>query len=158
MKPFGIALLIGTWIAFLTPAWAQLAVPAFSFTDLSGEKYTQARLDPKQSALIIYFDPWCEHCNQQAEWIASRPAEFSKVQILFVTFEPEKAPIEEFRQKHFSQGNWPRMVFLQDLDFQFDTYFGYTDDSLYIYCYKPGGGKGKYFGKEQRPEVLLNFL
>ena len=121
-------------------------------------RYNSAKLNQSKSALIIYFDPWCEHCNQQAEWIAARPDAFKNVQILFVTFEPEKTPIQEFKNKYFSAAGWSNVVFLQDLDFQFETYFGYTDDPLYIYCYKPGGGKGKYFGEEQRAEVLINFL
>ncbi|MDP5172462.1 MAG: peroxiredoxin family protein [Bacteroidia bacterium] len=158
MKSLHLGLLLGLLLGTMLPAFAQLSVPSFSFTDLSGATYNSAKLNQSKSALIIYFDPWCEHCNQQAEWIAARPDAFKNVQILFVTFEPEKTPIQEFKNKYFSAAGWSNVVFLQDLDFQFETYFGYTDDPLYIYCYKPGGGKGKYFGEEQRAEVLINFL
>lgn len=158
MKISGIALTIGILIGLTFPALAQLSVPAFTFTDLEGEAYASTQLDQTQSALIIYFDPWCEHCNTQAEWISQNQADFANVQILFITFEPEQEPIIEFESKHFSGSGWSNVTFLQDLDFQFESYFGYTDDALYIYCFKPDGSKGKYFGKEQPASVLKNNL
>lgn len=158
MKISGIALTVGMLAGFVFPAMAQLAVPAFAFTDLQGEAYASTQLDQSKSALIIYFDPWCEHCNTQAEWIAQNQADFKNVQVLFITFEPEKDPIVEFKSKHFSGSGWDNVTFLQDLDFQFESYFGYTDDALYIYCFKPDGSKGKYFGKEQPASVLKNNL
>lgn len=158
MKISGIALTFGMLLGLILPAAAQLAVPAFSFTDLEGEVYASTQLDQSKSALIIYFDPWCEHCNTQAEWISEHPSDFSDVQILFITFEPEQEPIHEFKAKHFSASGWGNVKFLQDLDFQFESYFGYTDDALYIYCFKPDGSKGKYFGKEQPASVLKNNL
>lgn len=158
MKPFSIAIFLGLAIGFAGELSAQLAVPAFSFTDLDGNTYSSDKLNTSKSALIIYFDPWCEHCNQQAEWIAENQAAFKNVQILFITFEPEQDPIREFKNKHFSGTGWTNVTFLQDLDFMFESYFGYTDDPLYIYCYKPDGKKGKYFGEEQQASVLLNYL
>lgn len=158
MKISGIALTAGMLVALALPTMAQLAVPAFSFTDLEGEVYASTQLDHSKSALIIYFDPWCEHCNTQAEWIAEHQADFTDVQILFITFEPEQEPIREFKSKHFSASGWGNVKFLQDLDFMFESYFGYTDDALYIYCFKSDGSKGKYFGKEQPAEVLKNNL
>lgn len=158
MNISGITLTLALLVTFIFSAQAQLAVPAFSFTDLDGEVYASTELDQSRSALIIYFDPWCEHCNTQAEWIAEHPEEFADVQILFITFEPEKEPIHDFKSKHFSATRWSNVTFLQDLDFQFESYFGYTDDALYIYCYKADGSKGKYFGKEQPADVLKNYL
>lgn len=158
MKVTNIAVAIGFFLAGTSLMMAQLAVPEFTFTDLEGQAYTSGNLDESQSALIIYYDPWCEHCNQQAEWIATKESEFRNIQILFITFEPEQEPIRTFQEKHFSNGNWSNVVFLQDLDFMFESYFGYTDDPLYIYCYKPNGRNGKYFGEEQPAEVLLNNL
>ena len=143
-------------LLLVMPVSAQLSVPKFSFTDLNGAVYSSDKLNQSKSALIVYFDPWCEHCNQQATWIAAQREAFRNVQILFVTFEPEKQPVIDFKNRYFS--GWSNVVFLQDLDFKFEAYFGYTDDPLYIYCYKPGGGKGKYFGEEQPASILLNNL
>lgn len=158
MKLTSIAFATGLILTSTTLMMAQLAVPAFEFTDLEDHPFSNDNLDQGKSTLIIYFDPWCEHCNQQAAWIAEESSDFRDVQVLFITFEPEKEPIEAFRQQHFSSGDWSHVVFLQDLDFMFESYFGYTDDPLYIYCYKPGNRNGTYFGKEQPAEVLLNNL
>ncbi len=158
MKSSSIAFSLGLMIGLAGVAHAQLAVPTFSFTDLDGNVFRSEQLDDNRSALIIYFDPWCEHCHQQAEWISALQEGFRDVQVLFITFEPEQEPIRDFRQRHFSGSGWDNVTFLQDLDFQFETYFGYTDDPLYIYCFQPNGSEGKYFGEEQRVEVLLNYL
>lgn len=158
MKLHSIGMTLGILLLSLATAFGQLALPDFSFSDLEGNTFRASDLDQNESVLIMYFDPWCEHCNQQAEWIAERADAFRDIQVVFVSFEPELQTLKDFRSRHFSQGNWPNLYFLQDKDFQFENWFGYTDDPLYIYCFKPNGRPGKYFGEEQRPEVLLNFL
>ena len=137
---------------------AQIYVPSFYFTDLEGEGFTNASLVQDIPTMVMLFDPYCEHCDQQAEWIAGAAEELKHVQFVFVTIEPEVEPIKAFKERHFSKVDLPNLHFLQDLNFKFEDYFGYTDDAVNIYLYKPGKKQPKYFGKEQKAEVLLKYL
>ncbi|RMG56673.1 MAG: hypothetical protein D6722_26125 [Bacteroidetes bacterium] len=136
---------------------AQSAIPNFSFLTLDGEPFTQAQIDLDKPALIIRFDPYCEHCEQQAEWIAEAQEAFQHVQLIYVAFE-EVGPISEFRDRYFGEGEWPNLHFLRDENYQFEEFFGYTEEYLNVYAYKPGAKRLKYFGEEQPAEVLLKYL
>lgn len=136
----------------------KLSVPSFYFTDLEGEAFTNANLSQDKSAMIMLFDPYCDHCDHQAEWIAAAAEQFQDVQFLFVTIEPEKKPIQDFKERHFGQVSLPNLYFTQDLHFKFEDYFGYTNDAVNIYLFKPGKKQPKYFGSEQKAEILLKYL
>ena len=152
---------LAIWVTIMGSVYlaqAQSSFPAFSFKNLKGEVFTQANLDPEKPAMIMMFDPYCDHCDQQAEWIAEAADQFQETQFVFVTIEPEKHPIEDFRKRHFGEVNLPHLYFLQDLDFMFEGYFGYTDDAVNIYLFSPNRRQPKYFGKEQPVEVLKKHL
>lgn len=146
-------------ILFASSTFAQIKVPAFSFKTLEGEEFTQAQLDSKKPTMIMNYDPYCDHCNDQAEIIKKAASKFKEknVQFVFVTFIPEKEATEAFIQKHF-EGTGLNYTFLLDPNISFESYFGYTDDALNIFLYKTKGGKAKYFGEEQSAETLLNNL
>ena len=152
------ALLLSSFLVFGASLQAQIYVPSFYFTDLEGNGFTNASLVQDKSTMIMLFDPYCDHCDQQAEWIAAAAEEMKHVQFVFVTIEPEKEPIEAFKKRHFGEVDLPNLHFLQDLNFKFEDYFGYTNDAVNIYLYKPGKKQPKYFGKEQKAEVLLKYL
>ena len=142
----------------LSPLAAQQAIPNFSFFTLDNQAFTQERIDLKKPALIIRFDPYCEHCEQQAEWIAGAAASFRDMQLVFVSFIDEPEAIEAFRERYFGEGSWRHLHFLRDPDYRFEEFFGYTDDALNIYAYRPGEKRLKYFGKEQPADILLKYL
>ncbi len=146
-------LLVSTQVAF-----SQIEFPSFYFTDLDGQAFTPANLDLEKPTMIMLFDPYCDHCDHQAEWIAGAAEQFKEVQFVFVTIESEKKPILDFKERHFSEVDIPHMHFLQDLNFKFEDYFGYTDDAVNIYLFKPGKKQPKYFGSEQKAEILLKYL
>lgn len=137
---------------------AQSPIPDFQFLNLDGESFTQAQLPQDQPVFIMRFDPYCDHCDQQASWIAEAEESFKDVHMVFVSFLDEVEAIQDFQQRHFGETQLEHMYFLRDPDYQFEEYFGYTDESLVIYLYQPGKKSLKYFGKEQPAEVLLKFL
>ncbi len=148
-----IALLLG-----MTSLQAQVSFPAFSFQDLEGNTFTPAQLDASKSTMIMLFDPFCDHCEQQADWIAAAADQFTDVQFVFVTLEPEIEYIEAFKEKHFGKSGLKHLFFVQDVNVAFETYFGYTDDVVNIYLYKPGKDRPKYFGEETPAADLLKYL
>ena len=105
------------------------------------------------------YDPYCEHCNEQAEIIKKSSDLFKAkdIHFVFVTFIPEREATEEFIINHF-EGTGFNYTFLLDPDIKFEDYFGYTSDSFNIYLYKNSGDRAKYFGKEQSAETLLKNL
>lgn len=153
-----IALALLTFL-FVNSSLAQIQVPAFSFKTLEDKEFTQAQLDANKPTMIMNYDPYCDHCNEQAEIIRKAASKFKEknVQFVFVTFIPEKEATEEFIKTHF-EGTELDYTFLLDPEIQFESYFGYTDDALNIFLYKAKGGKPKYFGEEQSAETLLNNL
>ena len=137
---------------------AQMRVPAFSFTDLEGNAFTNAELDQSKPIMIMLFDPFCDHCDKQASAIAENAEQFKDVQFVFVTLEPEVSYIEDFKNRHFGESGLEHLYFLQDTDVAFEGYFGYTDDVVNIYLFHPDRKNPKYFGEEQTAEVLLKYL
>lgn len=137
---------------------AQIQLPAFEFQDLKGEAFTPAQLDANKSTFIMMFDPFCDHCQKQAEWIATAADQFQDVQFVFVTLEPEIPYIEEFKEKYFGDSGLEHLFFVQDVNVGFESYFGYTDDVVNIYLYSPDKARPKYFGEETPADVLLNYL
>lgn len=140
-------------------AQAQVSLPAFSFYDLEGDPFTYEQLDAERPVFVMMFDPYCDHCRTQAEHIANAPEKFlqKKVQFVWVTLEPEAEAIKNFREEYFSDSGLD-VHFLQDKDIRFEEFFGYTDDAINIYLFKPNGKAPKYFGKEQNASTLLNYL
>ena len=151
-------LFILTIFTLIPNSYSQIQFPAFTFTDLSGKVFQHTDLDPNKSTMIMLFDPYCHHCEQQADWIHEAEENFKDVQFVFVTIEPEKEPIIAFKEKHFENTQLEHLYFLQDLDFRFEDFFGYTDDAVNIYLYHPNKKQAKYFGSEQKTEILLKFL
>ncbi|MEO1384282.1 MAG: hypothetical protein AAFV78_13720 [Bacteroidota bacterium] len=144
-------------ICMVASVKAQVLYPEFTFYDLEGKVATSETLDRSKSTFIMQFDPYCDHCNDQAETIAKSAEQFQDVQFVFITFIPEPDAIQSFRDKHFKDTGLD-VYFFQDLDFQFETYFGYTESALSIYLYKSGKRQPKFFGKEVPAETLLNYL
>lgn len=133
-------------------------LPTFSFFDLEGQVFTNKKLNPELPTMVMLFDPYCDHCDTQASSIAEAQEKFMDIQLVFVTIEPEVDPIKAYRDRHFGESELEHVYVLQDKDFMFEGYFGYSDDAINIYLYKPGEKKPKYFGKEQEAENLLKFL
>ncbi|WNJ16499.1 redoxin domain-containing protein [Pontibacter sp. G13] len=152
-------LILFSWLVVIQLAWAQAqTLPPFSFEAMDGTPFTSANLDPQKSTFIMLFDPYCDHCDQQATYIAEAADQFEDVQFVFVTIETDNEAIQNFRDRHFADTGLEHLNFVKDTQIRFESYFGYTDDVINIYLYKPGRKQPKYFGKETEAEQLLKFL
>jgi thiol-disulfide isomerase/thioredoxin len=142
----------------LTIGSAQAQIPYFSFKDLSGKAFTRDQLKLDQPVMIMLFDPYCDHCEKQASWIAAAAGRMKHVQFVFVTLETDTEAVRSFKNRFYGNANLPALHFLQDTEYKFEQYFGYTQDAINIYLYKPGVKGLKYFGSEQPVDVLLQYL
>lgn len=144
----------------LTYATAQVSnnvykIP-FKFKTLDGKVFTQANLKANTSTIVIFFDPYCEHCATQAEWFAAASTKFKTTQFLFVTTEPTVKASVDFQQKYFG-GKGMNVTFLLDTDFKFDAYFGYSETPS-IYVFNKTGLRTQALKKETPVDKITPYL
>ncbi len=150
------------WFCIATVLWAQqqqgkapFFLPPFQFYTLDDKPFTDKDRDPNKALIIFYFDPYCEHCQQQTEWITQKPEVFKNTQLLFVSTET-KAAIQQFYEKYL-KGKGLDVVMLKDKEYMFDNYFGYTVAPR-IFIYDKKGHYVKDFTREVDAEVLRRYL
>ncbi len=153
VKP-GITLLIFSFI--LIHSFGQKALPEFQFKDLEGNSFNRSNLKADMATLAVFFDPFCDHCEQQAKWIVEAKDTLKDVQMIWVTTE-ELDPTKNFYVKHFKNENMPNVHVLRDTEYMFDAYFGYSEVPS-IYVFNKTGQRVKAFNKEVPPSILLKFL
>jgi thiol-disulfide isomerase/thioredoxin len=154
-----IALLL-TFIAciFVMPiqVQAQKRLPAFSFQDLNGAAFTNANLKSGIPTIVFFYDPYCDHCAQEADWVKAAQSKFANINLLWVSTE-ERQPIVKFKSEHFGETTLTKLYFLRDTKWKFDSYFGYTE-APGIYVYNKDGVLVKDFKKETPVSELLRPL
>lgn len=136
-------------------AVAQQMLPKFSFTDLSGKPFHYTQLQAEMPTLVFFFDPYCDHCQQQATWIKEAKSQMGNIQQVWVTTE-EPIAAEDFMNTYLGS-DWNNVHVLIDKKFLFDGYFGYSEIPS-IYVYNKDGQRVKTFNKETPTDVLLRFL
>lgn len=156
MKNYLLTLFFLSVLAMNT-AWGQNQMPPFSFFTLSGEVFSHEQIKKGVPTIVLYFDPYCDHCAQQATWISEAKEAFKDIQMVWVTTELEVAASQNFAKKYFKDPAWQEVHFLIDKDFMFDGYFGYSEVPS-IYLYNAAGQRVKGFTKETPASVLLRFL
>lgn len=130
------------------------ALPDFNFQGLDGKRVTKESLPANQPVIVFYFDPFCDHCQQEATWINENPDLFKGVTLLWAAW-GELADIKEFPQKYLPNG--PKdMIFTRDDKFEFDNYFGYSNVPT-VYVYNSKWVRTATFDKETKPEILVKF-
>lgn len=85
-------------------------LPVFNLQILDGTAMTTASLP--DNLILIFFNPGCDHCQQEATAIHGRKKDFSQHQVWFVSVDSLKA-ISDFRKTydltdenfHFAAGN-----------------------------------------------------
>lgn len=135
---------------------AQQKLPAFFFTDLEGNTFGINHIKQDVPTIAFFFDPYCDHCAKQAEWIAEEADKFAGVQMLWVTTEQQE-PVQGFYDKHFKGKGLPMLHMLRDKDFMFDTYFGYSEAPS-IYIYNSSGKRVKALSEETPAAKLLELI
>ncbi|MEM7035506.1 MAG: redoxin domain-containing protein [Bacteroidota bacterium] len=131
-----------------------LDFPEFAFEGTDGNWVTKNTLPANQPVIVFYFDPFCDHCQQEAEWITSQKELFKNITFLWVSW-GEMADIKAFPGKYLP-GVTGDIYFTRDTKFEFDNYFGYSEiPSIYVYNAK--GKRTASFKSETKPEILVKF-
>ena len=129
--------------------------PAFSLPSVDGKIITHYDLPLNKPVIVFYFDPGCEHCQQEGEWINESKKELENVTIVFVAY-AEAGAVAEYRDKYVGGGD-SNMFFLMDPKFQFDKIFGYSESPT-IHIYNAQWVKTKVFRNEIAIEEILNVI
>lgn len=136
--------------------YAQKSLPDFQFQDLEGNSFSKQDLESDLATIAIFFDPYCDHCAQQAKWMVEAKDTLKDVQMIWVTTE-ELEGVKNFYEEYFGEENMPNLHILRDTEYMFDAYFGYSEVPS-IYVYNKSGQRVKAFNKEVPPSILLKFL
>lgn len=155
---FYFTLLIAGMVSITLPNAQAQAIPQtlseFKFIRPNGQPFTKANLKAGAATVVIFFDPDCEHCQQQAQWLKTDIAKLKSTNVQFMwvsTADPK--PIADFEKRFFTGITTPPIYFAQDKDYNFDNYFGYSEvPNIKVY-----DSKGK-FVKEFKKEVAINEL
>lgn len=151
------------FIAFFANARAQNApddrigssVPIFSFPNIEGKTVTHYDLALGKSVIVFYYDPDCDHCQQEAVWIKERIADFENMTLVFVAF-AEIDAIKTYKN-NFLGGGSTNMIFLRDPEYKFDKIFGYSEVPT-IHIFDSKWIKKKVFRNEVAVDEILNVL
>lgn len=146
-------------LLFTGSLYAQMGTPLpdFEVDKVDGSKVRGSQMPANIPLVVFYFDPDCDHCNQQAQWISERINEFNGTVMLWVSWgEPEA--IRQFADQHFPDyERRPNLIFTKDTKYQFDNWFGYSEvPSIYIYGRK--GHRVAEFKTETPVDDLLRYL
>ncbi|MEZ4685100.1 MAG: thioredoxin-like domain-containing protein [Bacteroidia bacterium] len=133
-------------------------LPEFGFQDLEGKLFAYTQLAANQPTVVVYFDPWCDHCAHQAEMLAGADDKLKDFNIVFVTnTDPDGEASKEFYQTHFKPSELKNVFVLLDPNFYFDGYFGYSEvPSVYVFDAKKN--RVAAFTKETSAEDILKKL
>ena len=112
-------------------------LPVFTFQSVLGTTVTRETLVKTKPVIVIFFDPNCDHCQQQSTWIAGAIEKFANINLLFVTWENKEETIK-FAEKYFGAVKTkvaPGMLnFSLDTQYKIDKWFGNSPvPSIHIY-------------------------
>lgn len=96
-------------------------IPAFKYQNLKGESFSNKNLKTDTATLFIYFNSECEYCNQETKMIQERINEFTRYQLVFVSFEKPEL-IKTFAHK-YNLLNYDNIHFVCDTKVTFATAF-----------------------------------
>ncbi|MCS7084781.1 MAG: redoxin domain-containing protein [Bacteroidia bacterium] len=130
----------------------------FKFYDAAGKPFGKANLMPGQALLVFYFNPDCDHCQQQAKWIHEGLAKIKaqNAQMMWVS-DAEMNDIVNFRKTYFPSNVGVPMFFVQDKDMKIDDWFGYSEVPT-ILVYDRSGNFVVKFKKETTVEELIKHI
>ncbi|MFN7118594.1 MAG: peroxiredoxin family protein [Saprospiraceae bacterium] len=131
------------------------ALPAFQFGTLNNTFFSNDNLKSNQSALVIYFNPDCEHCQYEARAIRDSLHRFAAVNVLLVSDEPMER-LQQFAQE-YDLADQPNIHILYDEKRQFKALFG-TSMVPSIFIYNREQQLVKHFKGETKIEAILKYL
>lgn len=108
-------------------------LPFFKVAATSGMTISPELLPKNRPVIVFYFDPDCDHCEQQATWVKEQINRFNGVSLVWISW-GEMDAIKGFQEKHFADVNKRDMVFTKDTEYNMDNWFGYSEvPSVYVY-------------------------
>ena len=130
----------------------------FRFYDAGGKAFGKAGLTPDQPLLVFYFNPDCDHCQQQAKWVHEGLSQIKSKngQMMWVS-DAEMPEIINFRKNYFPSNIGVPMYFVQDKDMKIDDWFGYSEVPT-ILVYDRAGNFVVKFKKETPVDELVKHL
>jgi thiol-disulfide isomerase/thioredoxin len=129
--------------------------PNFQFIKPNGEPFTNQNLQKGKPIIVFFFDPDCDHCQKQADWIAASPESFKNAQLLWVSTADADA-INIFHKSRFGRYPYP-VYFVKDKNYKFDSIFGYSVAPT-ILIYSSTGQLQKSFKSEVAVSELMKYL
>lgn len=130
------ALLLCLFALAAQPAEAQTKVakklPTFSFFDLDGNVFTSQQLKYDKYLMVVYFDPDCDHCNEQAQRIKNSITKFKGVTMVWLSF-GDVGLMREFKEKYFPANK--QAIFLHDPKMKLFDAFPDAVETPTIYIY-----------------------
>ncbi len=149
------------WICFFNFGFTQNKegfspiLPNFQFFKPNGEIFTNQNLEKGKATIVFFFDPDCDHCQKQADWIAASPESFKNAQLLWVSTAEANA-INIFHKSRFA--NYPHKIyFVKDKNYKFDSWFGYSVAPT-ILVYSSSGQLQKSFKNEVAVSELIKYI
>ncbi|HEX2536252.1 MAG TPA: redoxin domain-containing protein [Chitinophagaceae bacterium] len=76
------------WILTLTPAQAQVKLPAFQMTQAGGQVFRAQSLPKDRPVLLVYFSPDCDHCHELMKAYFKRAQDFARASVVMITYQP----------------------------------------------------------------------
>lgn len=107
-------------------------IPHFLFYDEDGKEVNQLDFENDYTKVLVYFNSTCSLCEEEFHAISKSIAEFKDTQFIFISTEKFEDIIDfaSIHQLHDRKN----VVFLQDRDFKFSTYFKYdVVPSTFVY-------------------------
>lgn len=135
------------------------SMPSFSFVNaVDGSQLDPGNLMKGSAAMVVYFDPWCDHCQEQAKWINEEISEFDNVSVLFVAFVENNEDVANFREEFLPNAVGKKnFLFAVDSQYQFDSYFGYSEAPT-IFIFNNQWRLAKKLTEETPVSELKSFL
>lgn len=131
------------------------ALPQFAFEAADGSWVTPDVLPANQPVIVVYFDPFCEHCNEEAAMIKEKAELFEGITMIWVSWAESVKDNYDFFEKHL-RDNPAKVFVVRDTKFEIDNYFGYSEvPSMYVY--NAEWKRTATFRAETDPEILVSF-
>lgn len=142
---FALLMLIFSGCSQPLPEQVPRVMPEFTFYTLEGNQaFTRMSLAPQGNAVLIFFDPGCSHCQQEAQAMGANAEAFKDVNLYFIS-QQEPALIREFMG-----------TYAKDLVEQLNPQVLVDADYTFLPLFKPSQYPAMYVYSQKR--ALLAYL
>ena len=120
----------------------QTPMPEFVFQTLDGDRFTPANLKQEIPVMLVYFNPSCDECIEEAKQLMSHIDWFEDDQIIMVS-PADSGALQQFASD-FKLAGHPQITVLRDVKNSFLSLFG-ADVFPSIYAYNKYHKLAMYF-------------